>query len=433
MKYDPIDSKLFQKNRAKFVAQMKPGSVAIFNSNEVFQTGCDGVLPFTQHGDIFYLSGIDQEKSILVLFPDAFEKECREMLFIIKSNPHIFVWEGYKLTKKDATDISGIASVHHLEDLSPMMEKVMAQAERLYVNTNEHLRRTETCETKEEQFFKGFREKYPIHKLERSAPILHRIRSIKEPEEIELIARACSITEIGFRTALTTVRDKVPEYEIEATFLYEFVKNRSKGFAYNPIVANGKNSCILHYLENNRVCKNGDVLLLDVGAEYANYKSDMTRTIPVSGKFSERQAAVYRSVLAVKKYAESILNSGIYLHDYHQKIENFMQEQLLSLGLISSQDVKNAPKENPAYKKYFMHGTSHFIGLDVHDSGLWNEPIKDDMVFTIEPGIYIPEENFGVRLEDVYVVQKNAPPTNLMKNIPLEIEEIENIMAQSKK
>ena len=429
MKYTPISADLFKKNRRKFIEKMKPGMVAIFNSNDVYQTSADSLLTFHQQSDLFYLSGLDQEETILVLFPDAFQQEYREMAFTTQPNPHLELWEGHRFTREESQKISGLANIYWLGDFSNIMKTVMSQATGVYFNTNEHLRRAESAETRDQRFFNHFQKEYPLHKLERSAPIMHEIRSLKEKEEIDLIQKACDITEKGFRKILSTVKDGTPEYEVEATLLYEFVKNRSKGFAYRPIIANGISSCTLHYLENNRLCKDGDVLLLDVGAEYANYKSDMTRTIPVSGKFSKRQADVYRSVLTVKKYAETILKPGIYLHEYHKKVNLRMQEELLSLGLITSEEVHNASHTQPAYKKYFMHGTSHFLGLDVHDVGHWTRPIEENMVFTIEPGIYIPEEGFGVRLEDDYVVSKEGAPINLMRNIPIEIEEIESLMA----
>ena len=429
MKYDPISSDLFVKNRRKFMTKMKPGTAAIFNSNDLYQTSADSLLNFHQQSDLLYLSGLDQEETIIVLFPDSFQKEYREIAFVTYPNPHLELWEGHKFTKQEAREISGLEHIYWLSDFPNILKIILGQATGVYFNTNEHLRRIESVQTRDQRFFNSFCKEYPLHHLERSAPIMHEIRSVKEKEEIELIQKACNITEKGFRSTLAMVKNGVPEYEVEAAFLYEFIKNRSKGFAYRPIVASGINNCTLHYLENNRLCKNGDLLLLDVGAEYANYKSDMTRTIPVSGKFSKRQADVYKSVLTVKKYAETILKPGIYLHEYHKKVNLCMQEELLILGLITSAEVKKATEEKPAYKKYFMHGTSHFLGLDVHDVGHWTRPIQESMVFTIEPGIYIPEENFGIRLEDDYMVSKEGNPVNLMKNIPIEIEEIEEIMA----
>jgi Xaa-Pro aminopeptidase len=428
MKYLPIDRQLFIKNRAKFTAHMKPNSVAVFNSNDIYPVSADSTLPFAQHRDIFYLSGVDQEESILMLFPDAPYAHLKEILFLRETNDHIAVWEGEKLTKEKAFEVSGIKSVYWLSDFHKVLKEVMAYADTMYLNTNEHYRASIETETREARFIKWWKEQYPAHKVEKSNPILQRIRSIKEAEELELLQKACDITEKGFRRILGFVRPGVMEYEIEAEFAHEFLRNRSKGFAYTPIIASGKNANVLHYIENNQECKAGELILLDVGAEYANYSSDMSRTIPVSRTFTERQKAVYKAVLNVKNEATKLLVPGTLWKEYHVEVGKLMTSELLGLGLLDKADVQNENPDWPAYKKYFMHGTSHHLGLDTHDYGLLHEPIQANMVFTVEPGIYIPEEGFGIRLEDDVVIQEQGEPFNLMRNIPIEVEEIEGLM-----
>jgi Xaa-Pro aminopeptidase len=431
MKYHQIDRDLFIKNRAKFTAQMKPNSVAVFNSNDIYPVSADSSLPFAQHRDIFYLSGVDQEESILLLFPDAPYDEIKEILFLKETNAHIAVWEGEKLTKERAFEISGVKKVIWLQDFEKTLKEIMSYCETIYINTNEHYRAVIETETREARFVKWWKEHYPAHKVEKSNPILQRLRSIKESEELDLIQQACSITEKGFRRVLEFVKPNVMEYEIEAEFAHEFLINRSKGFAYTPIIASGTNANVLHYIENNQQCKAGDLILLDVGAEYANYSSDMTRMIPVSGKFTARQKEIYNAVLRVKNEATKMLVPGNLWKEYHVEVGKIMTSELLGLGLLDKAAVQNESKENPAYKKYFMHGTSHHLGLDTHDYGLLYEPMKANMVFTVEPGIYLPEEGFGIRLEDDVVIQEQGEPFNLMRNIPIEIEEIESIMAKT--
>jgi Xaa-Pro aminopeptidase len=428
MKYLPINTELFITNRESFVKQMIDGALAVFNSNDVFPISADSTMPFQQHRDIFHLSGVDQEESILVLFPSASNPAHREMLFLKETSELIAIWEGEKLTKSTAFESSGIKTVYWLQQFPVIFKQVMAECSAIYVNTNEHLRASTIVETREDRFIKTVKNDYPAHHILKSAPIMHRIRSIKHPIEIELMQTACNITEAGFRRLLGFVKPGVWEYEIEAELSHEFLRNRSKGFAYTPIIASGKNACVLHYIENNQQCKDGDVILLDVAAEYANYSSDLTRCVPVNGRFTKRQKDVYNAVLHVKKEAEKLLLPGVIMADYHKTVGLLMEEQLVKLQLISLDDIKNQKADWPAYKKYFMHGTSHFIGLDTHDVGLWHEPIKAGMVFTCEPGIYIPEEGLGIRLEDDLLVQKTGAPFNLMGNIPLEAEAIEDLM-----
>ena len=428
MKYDRIDSQLFIKNRVNFSANLIGKSLAVFNSNDIFPISADSTMPFQQHRDIFYLSGVDQEESILVIFPSCSNEKHREVLFIRETNEHIAVWEGAKLTKEDAFEVSGIKTVYWLDQFPTIFNQMMAEAETIYLNTNEHLRACSEVQTREDRFIKKVKAEYPSHSVKKSAPLLHVLRSIKDTIEIELMQKACKITESGFRRLLSFTKPGVWEFDLEAELAHEFLKNRSKGFAYTPIIASGANACVLHYIENNKECKSGDVILLDVAAEYANYSSDLTRCIPVNGRFNERQKSVYNSVLHVKKEAEKLLVPGTIISEYHKEVGLIMEKQLLHLGLIDKTDIKNQDPDWPAYKKYFMHGTSHYIGLDTHDVGILNAPMQAGMVFTCEPGIYIPEENLGIRLEDDLVVQKSGAPFNLMKDIPLELDEIESLM-----
>ena len=432
MKYHRINKDLYIANRKKFVTQMEPKSVAIFNSNDIYPVSADATLPFAQHRDIFYLSGVDQEESILVIFPDSFNAQHREMLFLRETNETIAVWEGEKLSKTGAFETSGIKTVYWTHEWDKIMKTVFNEAEKIYINTNEHTRANTEVETREDRFIKKLQATYPAHQYRKSAPIMHRIRSVKEEIEIELMQAACNITEKGFRRVLGVVKPGVMEYELEAELSHEFFRNRSKGFAYTPIIASGASACVLHYIENHQQCKVGDVLLLDVAAEYANYSSDMTRSIPVNGRFNKRQRAVYDAVLRVKKAAEKMLVPGTMMNEYHKEVGNLMEAELLGLKLIDKDDIAKQNPDWPAYKKYFMHGTSHFLGLDTHDVGLWTEPIKAGMVFTCEPGIYIPAESLGIRIEDNLVVRDKGGPLNLMGNIPIEAEEIEELMSAKK-
>lgn len=410
------------------MAQMKPNSVAVFNSNDIYPISADSTMPFEQHRDIFYLSGVDQEESVLLLFPDAPKEAHKEILFLRETNEHIAVWEGEKLTKERAYEVSGIKTVYWLQDLEKVLFEVMSQSDAIYINTNEHYRANVETETREDRFIKWWKEKYPAHQVAKSNPILQRLRSVKDTIEIELMQQACNITEKGFRRVLQFVKPGVWEYEIEAEYMHEFLRNRSKKFAYTPIIASGNNANVLHYIENNQQCKDGDLLLMDVGAEYANYSSDMTRTIPVSGKFTKRQKEVYNAVNRVKDEATKILVPGTLWAEYHVEVGKLMTSELLGLGLLDKADVKNENPDWPAFKKYFMHGTSHHIGLDTHDYGLLHEPMQANMVFTVEPGIYLPDEGFGIRLEDDVVIQETGEPFNLMRNIPIEADEIEELM-----
>ena len=428
MKYLPISPELFKKNRLKLSQQMVSNSIAIFNSNDVFSTGADSTLPFEQHRNIFYLSGVDQEESVLLIFPDAKDESQREILFVKETNDHIAIWEGAKLSKSQAIASSGIKTVYWLEEFESIFSKLMEDSTRFYYNNNEHYRQAVEMETREDRFLKMIKSSYSAHELLPVFPIMEALRGVKEPEEIALIKTACDITEKGFRRILEFVKPGIMEYEIEAEYMHEFLKNRSKGFAYTPIIGSGYNACVLHYIENNQTCIDGDLLLMDVAAEYANYSSDMTRTIPVNGRFTARQKAVYQAVLNVKNQATNLLVPGTMWDAYHVEVGKLMTSELLGLGLIDKADVQNEDPKWPAYKKYFMHGTSHHMGLDTHDFGALKSPMQANMVFTVEPGIYIPKENMGIRLEDDVVIQSKGSPLNLMKNIPIEIDEIEALM-----
>jgi Xaa-Pro aminopeptidase len=428
MKYEKIDKSLFIHNREKFVKQLKPNSLAVFNSNDIITSSADSTMPFKQHRDIFHLSGIDQEESILVLFPDCPNQNLREVLFLKETSDLIAIWEGEKYTKEAAYQTSGIKTVFWLNQFETVFLKMMSEAECVYLNTNEHLRANTETQTREDRFIAKCKADFPIHEYERSAPIMHDIRSVKHQIEIDLMRHACGITKKGFDRICKFIKPGVMEYNIEAELMHEFLNNRSQGFAYTPIIGSGHNACVLHYIENNQECKDGDVILMDFGAEYANYASDMTRCVPVSGRFSERQRAVYDAVNRVKNGATELLVPGTSLDEYHKEVGKMMEKELLGLKLIDQHDIDKQDPSWPAYKKYFMHGTSHYIGLDTHDVGSWTKPIKANMVFTVEPGIYIPEENLGIRLEDDVVVQENGSPLNLMGDIAIEAEAVEELM-----
>jgi len=428
MKYHPIDNSLFIKNRKKFIAQMQPKSIAVFNSNDIYPISADSTMPFEQHRDIFYLSGVDQEESILILFPDASHEKHREILFLKETSELIAIWEGEKLTKETAFKTAGIKTVYWLQDLEKILFEIMTQCDTVYINTNEHYRANIETETREDRFTKWLKDKYPAHRVAKSNPILQRLRSVKEQTELDLIQTACDITEKGFRRVLNFVKPEVWEFEIEAEFIHEFLRNRSKKFAYTPIIASGNNANVLHYIENNGQCKAGDLILMDVGAQYANYASDMSRVVPVSGRFTDRQREVYNAVNRIKNDATKLLIPGTIWADYHVEVGKLMTSELLDLGLLDKADIQNENPDWPAYKKYFMHGTSHHMGLDTHDYGILTEPMQANMVFTVEPGIYIPAEGIGIRLEDDVVIQEQGKPFNLMRNIPIEAEEIEELM-----
>ncbi|TNE30939.1 MAG: aminopeptidase P family protein [Bacteroidetes bacterium] len=427
MRYTPLNKQIFIDNRDRFRQHLPAGALAVFNSNDIYPTSADGTLPFMQHKDIFHLSGVDQEESILVIFPDAYKEEHREVLFLRETNEHIAIWEGAKLDAVKAEEVSGIKSVFWLQDFERVFNEMMTQAEIVFLNTNEHLRNSSPVQTREDRFIEWCKNKYPAHNYDRSAPIMHRIRSVKSSLEIEVMQKAADITTAGYLRALKAIKPGVMEYELEAEFMHEFLRNRSRGFAYTPIIASGYNACVLHYIENNAECKDGDTILFDVGAEYGNYACDVTRVFPVNGKFSHRQKEIYNAVLRVQKESISMLKPGNNLNDYHVEVGKIMTSELLGLGLLDKTDVKNEDPKWPAYKKYFMHGTSHYIGLDTHDVGLWTDDMRVGNVFTSEPGIYIPGENLGIRIEDDLVITEDGH-INLTRGIPKEVEEIEDFM-----
>lgn len=431
MKYQSIDNNLFIENRNKFKNSLKPNSLAVFVSNDILPTNADGSMGFRQNSDLFYLSGIDQEETILVIFPDVKDGRHKEILFVKETSELIAIWEGAKLNKAQATLASGVENIYWFHEFEKIMKPFFFQAEHIYLNSNEHTRRYIDTETAQDRMNKLIQAKYPLHKFERSAPIMHKIRAIKSTQEIDLIQQACDITEKGFRRLLGFIKPGVWEYEIEAELIHEFVRNRSQGWAYGPIIASGKNACVLHYVENNQQCKEGDVILLDVAAEYANYASDLTRCVPVSGKFTKRQKEVYNAVLRVHRAAAKLLVPGQTFDKYNKAVGDLMTTELLQLGLLKTEDVKNQNPNWPAFKKYFMHGTSHFLGLDVHDVGFFTEPIQAGMVFTVEPGIYIPEEGLGIRIENNYLITTTGQ-LDLMQNIPIEADDIEELMSKAK-
>jgi Xaa-Pro aminopeptidase len=427
MRYKQLSKEFYIGARSRFAAQMKKGGLAIFCSNDVYPTSADGHMPFKQASDIFYLSGVDQEESILVIFPDAFNSSQREMLFLKETSEHIAIWEGAKLNKEQARAQTGVQTIYWLTDFEKVLRALLAEAGCVYLNDNQHTRATVEVETREMRFSKWFREKFPHFEIVRSAPILHQIRAAKDKEEIAQLQRAIDITRAGYERVMKMIKPGVMEFELEAEYMHEFLRSGSRGFSYTPIIASGASACVLHYIDNDKPCKDGDLLLMDVGAEYGNYNADMTRCIPVNGKFSPRQKDVYNAVLRVMKGAKSILKAGVLMNEYHKQVGDMMTKELVDLKLISLDDVKNQNPEWPAYKKYFMHGTSHFLGLDVHDVGDWTKPIQEGFVFTVEPGIYIPEEGLGIRIENNVVVKK-GDCDDLFKDFLIEVEEIESFM-----
>lgn len=427
MRYDSFDSQLFISNRNKLYQQLPPKSIVLISSNDIMPTNADGTMGFKQNSDLFYLSGLDQEETFLILYPDAPESHLKEIAFVRETSELIAVWEGHKLTKSQSSQISGIKNIQWTQNLDAVLKTLIYSADHIFMLNNEHIRNSSDVETQNDRFIKQIKQQYPLHSIERLAPIMNRIRMIKEHEELNALNKAVQITNQGFRRVLDFVKPGVFEYEIEAEFVHEFISNKSGGFAYTPIIASGANSCVLHYIENERECKSGDVLLLDVGASYGNYNADMTRTIPVNGRFSNRQRQVYSAVLDVLNFASDLMRPGIFWVDYQKEVERFMEGKLIDLGLFTRQDVDIQDVNSPLFKKYFMHGVAHHLGLDVHD--VWDkyQPFASGMVLTCEPGIYIREEGLGIRLENNLLITDNGT-INLMKDIPLEIDEIEDLM-----
>ena len=427
IRYDNIPSKLFKKNRQRFMKKMPKGSIAVFFSNDLMPRSGDQMFPFRQNADIFYLTGIDQEETILILFPDAPKKELREILFLRKTDEYISIWEGHKYTKEQGKKTSDISNILWSSAFENQLHALLPHVQEVLINQNENDRYNSEVVYKDLRFAEHLRENHPGIKLGRSGLIMGELRSRKSDDEIKLMKRACAITRDAFIRVLNFVKPGVKEYEIEAEMIHEFLRQGSNGHAYEPIVASGGDSCILHYGDNNKECKKGDILLMDFGADYANYAADLTRTIPVNGKYSKRQKEVYNACLRIMREGIAMLKTGNILNDVNSEIGKIVTSELIGLKLLDKTDVKNQSKESPAYKKYFMHGLSHFIGIDVHDVGNRYGKIKPGMVFTCEPGIYIPKEKLGVRIENNILVTKQGQE-DLMHDIPVEVEEIESLM-----
>jgi len=425
MKYSQINPNLFINNRNLLSAKLEENSIAIFNANDIMPTNSDGTMPFKQNSDLFWLSGVDQEESVLAIVKN--NNQVQEMLFLKETNEQIAIWEGAKLDKELAQKNSGVEKIYWLNQMDEVLNFNIEKADKIYLNKNIHSRSTSEVETRDDRFRKTLTKRHPKKEIVEVAPIMHELRFIKSEIEIELMKHACDITEKGLRRILPIIKPGIMEYQIEAELMHEFLSNRSAGFAYQPIIGSGVDSCVLHYIDNNKMCKDGDILLMDFGAEYANYASDLTRTVPVNGRFSERQKNVYNAVHRVMKEATNMLRPGTDHKKMQQEVIKIMEEELISLGLFDKEDVKRQDPSKPMYKKYFMHGTSHSLGLDVHDVGDTNTPMQPGMVFTCEPGIYIREEGLGIRLENDVLVT-SGDPDDLMKNIPIDYQEIESLM-----
>jgi Xaa-Pro aminopeptidase len=431
MRYDAFPSELFCKNRAKLTASLSPKAIVVLSSNDIMPTNADGTMGFKQQTDLFYLTGIDQEETILILYPDAPEEHLKEILFVKETSELIAVWEGHKLTKKEASQISGIKNIQWVDNFDAILKTLIYSSESVYLHANEHIRNASPVETQNDRLAKKIKALYPLHPINRLAPLLNTLRMVKETAELVALQKAIDITEKAFKRVLSFTKPGVTEFEIEAEFIHEFIKSRSGGFAYTPIIASGANACVLHYISNELTCQDGDLLLLDVGACYGNYNADMTRTIPVNGRFTARQKAVYVAVQSVLDFATELMKPGIYWVDYQKEVERFMEGQLIDLGLFSRKDVEKQDSNAPLFKKYFMHGVAHHLGLDVHD--VWDKykPFQAGMVLTCEPGIYIREEGLGVRLENNLLITEQGTD-NLMKHIPIHWEEIEQLMQANK-
>lgn len=426
MRYAPISPALFKANRDRLRALLPPNSLVVVNANDVLPTNADGSLRLAPNSDLFYLTGVEQEESILLLYPDADDEKHRELLFLREAKPELETWEGHKLTKKEAQDLTGVKHTHWLADFPRLFHRLMCQAEHIFLNSNEHPRAVIEVQTREARFVADIVRRYPLHEYHRLGRLMHRLRVVKSPEELKLMEKAIEITKAGFERAAKFLKPSVGETELEAEFAHEFIR-RGGQFAYTPIIASGKNSCVLHYISNDRVCRKGDLLLLDVAASYANYNADLTRTLPVGGRFNKRQRQVYEAVLRVMRAQIAGLKVGGKWKDWQRQAEGLMQEELLKLGLLKPRAVKKQDPEEPLLKKYFMHGIGHPLGLDVHDYGFMTEPFVAGTVMTVEPGIYIPEEEIGIRLENDVLIA-NDGPQDLMADIPLEAEEIEQMV-----
>ena len=428
MRYEQIDNELFIRNRSRLAELLGPGAMVIVHSNDILPANADGVLPFVQNRDLYYLSGVDQEETVVILFPDAVEEKDREILFVRETSELLSIWEGEKLTKEQASEVSGIGQVNWSSSFDAHFHRLMPQAGSVYLATNEHLRAQVVVETRNARFIKECQARYPLHDYKRLAPLMDQIRVIKDEVEVDQLQKAIDVTEAGFRRVLQFIKPGVGEWEIEAEYLHEFVRNRSRGFAYPPIIGSGKNACVLHYVENDAMCQDGEMVLMDVAAEWANWNADMTRTVPVNGRFTDRQREVYDSVLRVQRGSTDFLRPGVTQQEWRDHTIELMEVELIRLGLVDADEAKDQkPGDRHLVKKYYMHGIGHHLGLDVHDVGDAYEPVKEGMVFTVEPGIYIREENLGVRLEDNVLIGRDEN-INLFAKFPIEAEEIEEAM-----
>lgn len=431
MRYQPIDSKLFIANRGRLAKMMLPNSLAVINANDIMPTNGDGTLALHPNSDLFYLAGVEQEESILLLYPDAHEENMREILFLRETSELLAIWEGHKITKEEATRISGIKRVEWLSEFRPLFHRLMCECDHVYLNSNEHKRAVIEVQTRDARFVEDTRRRYPLHDYQRLARLMHQLRAVKSDEEVELLRKACALTKAGFLRVCRFVKPGVTETEVEAEFAHEFIRRGGK-FAYWPIIASGGNACVLHYIQNDQTCRKGDLLLLDVAAAYANYNSDLTRTIPVSGRFTRRQRQVYNAVLRVLRAVSKAAIPGKLPKDWQKEAEGFVEKELVDLGLLKISDIKKQNPDKPALKKYFMHGVGHPLGLEVHDVGITTIPIRAGLVLTVEPGIYIPDEGFAVRLENDILVQQGGN-IDLMADTPIEADEIEAAMAGRRK
>ncbi len=431
MKYLPIPSKLHEENRKRFIKKMKPNSVAIFPANPTLSTNGDAVYTYQPNSDVIWLSGIVQEQTMVILYPDNPDQSAKEVLVLLRPNEDLEKWEGHKLRKEEATAISGIKNVQWADSIDAVLQVMMHNADTVYLNSNENDRLSTSLLRTDLDFVHSFMQRYPLHNYERAARIMKELRGIKTKYEVEVIQKAVDITHKAFRRVMDFIEPGVMEYEIEAEITHEFLRNRATKHAYDCIIASGDSARVLHYIENNRECKDGDLILMDFGAEYGNYASDLTRTIPVNGKFTKRQKEVYNAVLDLHNYAKSILKPGISVEDYTKKVNAATEKACVKLGLITKADIKNQDPDNPAYRKYLYHGISHHMGIDVHDLGTRTLPVKAGMVFTVEPGLYIEEEQMGIRIEnDIWLTRTGH--VDLFKGIPITVEEIEACMKKKK-
>lgn len=427
MKYLPLNPAIFINNRKRFVKEMLPNSIAVFVSNDEWPANGDALHSFKQNTDLFWLSGIVQEDSMVILFPDNPDPKYREVLVLVRPNELKEKWDGKRLRAKEAAAISGIQTIVWLDSIEAVLQTWVHLADHIYLDTNENDRKAGHVRTREYRFVDEMKAAYPLHSFQRAAKIMKQLRSIKTKEEIEVVQKAIDITDNTFRRLLQFIKPGVAEYEIEAEIWHSFLSQRATGPAYGSIIASGDNARTLHYVSNNAVCKDGELILMDFGAEYGNYCADLTRTVPVNGKFTRRQKTVYNACLHLHQYAKSILKPGISILDYTEKVGEEATQQFLKIGLLRKSDVKNEDADNRAYRKYLYHGISHHLGLDVHDLGTRTEPVKAGMLFTIEPGIYIEEEQMGIRIENNFWITRNGN-IDLMKNIPITVEEIETLM-----